>query len=111
MNGRRSNQSGGGDKTDVRNGMNLGADDYLVKPPPRLTLLEAIEARFERQRLNDERVRDELSKVTFRTDFSSPEPLVKNLNLTDREAETLLWVAQANPTQTSQLSSQTAKKP
>src|SRR5262245_33334902 len=74
-----------GEKTDVRNGMNLGADDYLIKPVPRTTLLEAIEARFERQRLNEERVRDELAKVTFRADFSSQAPLANELNLTDRE--------------------------
>src|SRR5215831_11070173 len=33
-----------GEKPDVRAGMNLGADDYLIKPVPRLVLLEAIEA-------------------------------------------------------------------
>jgi DNA-binding NarL/FixJ family response regulator len=83
-----------GEKPDVRAGMNLGADDYLVKPTPRAELLEAIEARFERQRLNDERLRQELSKVSFQPDFRSARPLVDALGLTEREAETLLWVAQ-----------------
>lgn len=83
-----------GEKPDVRAGMNLGADDYLIKPTPRTDLLEAIEARFERQRLQEERTREELSKVSFRPDFSSPQPLVETLGLTGREAETLLWVAQ-----------------
>lgn len=83
-----------GEKGDFRSGMNLGADDYLVKPTPRVELLEAIEARFERQRLNEERLRHELTKVSFQPDFSSPAPLVEKLGLTDREAETLLWVAQ-----------------
>ena len=83
-----------GEKGDFRAGMNLGADDYLVKPTPRVDLLEAIEARFERQRLNEERLRSELAKVSFQPDFSSPAPLVEKLGLTDREAETLLWVAQ-----------------
>lgn len=83
-----------GEKPDVRAGMNLGADDYLVKPTPRIELLEAIEARFERQRLNEERLRQELAKVSFQPDFSSFAPLAVRLGLTDREAETLLWVAQ-----------------
>ena len=83
-----------GEKMDLRAGMNLGADDYLVKPTPRVDLLEAIHARFDRQRLNDEKVKEELSKVSFQPDFSSPAPLVEKLGLTAREAETLLWVAQ-----------------
>jgi DNA-binding NarL/FixJ family response regulator len=83
-----------GEKPDLRAGMNLGADDYLVKPTPRTDLLEAIEARFDRQRLNDERVKQELAKVSFQPDFISPTPLVEKLGLTAREAETLLWVAQ-----------------
>ena len=83
-----------GEKPDVRAGMTLGADDYLVKPTPRKDLLEAIEARFERQRLNEDRLRQELAKVSFQPDFSSFAPLAEKLGLTDREAETLLWVAQ-----------------
>src|SRR6188474_1282058 len=72
-----------GEKPDVRAGMNLGADDYLVKPAPRVELLEAIDARFERQRLQDERLRSELAKVSFQPDFSSPAPLVEKLKLTE----------------------------
>lgn len=83
-----------GEKPDLRAGMNLGADDYLVKPTPRAELLEAIEARFERERLHDERLQQELARVSFRPDFSSAVPLIQRLALTDREAETLLWVAQ-----------------
>jgi len=83
-----------GEKPDVRAGMNLGADDYLVKPTPRTDLLEAIEARFERQRLHEQRLREQLARVSFQPDFSSPAPLVEKLGLTEREAETLLWVAQ-----------------
>jgi len=83
-----------GEKPDLRAGMNLGADDYLVKPTSRADLLEAIEARFDRQRLNEEKLKQELAKVSFQPDFSSPVPLAEKLGLTDREAETLLWVAQ-----------------
>ncbi len=75
-----------GDKTDVRAGMNLGADDYLTKPVVREDLLAAIAARLERRRMMS-------SQAGFQPDFSSAEPL-KVLGLTDRESEVLLWVSQ-----------------
>lgn len=83
-----------GDKPDIRAGMNLGADDYLVKPVTRSDLLEAVDARLERQRIHVEQTRRALAEVRFRPDFSSHAPLVDALGLTVREAETLLWVAQ-----------------
>jgi DNA-binding NarL/FixJ family response regulator len=72
-----------GENGDVRRGMNLGADDYLVKPVKAEDLLEAIAARLERA----------AQQGGFSADFSSPAPLEK-LGLSAREAETLLWVAQ-----------------
>lgn len=73
-----------GEKADLRNGMNLGADDYLTKPVARADLLQAIAARLRR---SEQQARD------FKPDFSSHEPLLK-LDLTPRVAEVLLWVAQ-----------------
>lgn len=72
-----------GERGDVRTGMNLGADDYLVKPVRIQEVLDAIEARLERAQ----------QKTGFNADFSSPAPLEK-LGLSSREAEILLWVAQ-----------------
>jgi DNA-binding NarL/FixJ family response regulator len=74
-----------GEKEDLRNGMNLGADDYLTKPVARLDLLEAINARLRRS--------EQTAQREFKPDFSSYEPLLR-LNLTPRVAEVLLWVAQ-----------------
>jgi DNA-binding NarL/FixJ family response regulator len=74
-----------GERTDLRSGMNLGADDYLTKPVTRVDLLGAVEARFKRQ--------EQVAGHEFRPDFSSAEPLWK-LGLTPRVAEVLLWVAQ-----------------
>ena len=74
-----------GEKEDLRNGMNLGADDYLTKPVARLDLLEAIQARLLRA--------EQQAPREFKPDFSSFEPLLK-LGLTPRVAEVLLWVAQ-----------------
>ncbi len=72
-----------GERGDVRTGMNLGADDYLVKPVRIQEVLDAIEARLERAQ----------QKSGLNADFSSPAPLEK-LGLSSREAEILLWVAQ-----------------
>ncbi|MFM2296123.1 MAG: hypothetical protein RLZZ350_2536, partial [Verrucomicrobiota bacterium] len=72
-----------GEHADIRTGMNLGADDYLVKPTKVDDLLEAIAARLERAQ----------QRNGFSADFSSATPLEK-LGLSPREAEILLWVAQ-----------------
>jgi DNA-binding NarL/FixJ family response regulator len=74
-----------GEKEDLRNGMNLGADDYLTKPVANADLVRAIETRLRRaeQHLNRE----------FKPDFSSFKPLL-GLGLTPRAAEALLWLAQ-----------------
>jgi len=72
-----------GEHADVRTGMNLGADDYLVKPVKVDDLLEAIAARLERAQQNG----------SFKADFKSAKPL-ERLGLSVREAEILLWVAQ-----------------
>ena len=75
-----------GEHGDIRAGMSLGADDYLVKPVHVEDLLGAIEARLERARQHTLPPRQS-------ADFSSPAPLEK-LGLSPREAEILLWVAQ-----------------
>jgi DNA-binding NarL/FixJ family response regulator len=73
-----------GDRTDLRTGMNLGADDYLIKPVTREDLLAAITARLQRAAQHG---------TELRPAFESPAPLEK-LGLTPREAEVLFWVAQ-----------------
>jgi DNA-binding NarL/FixJ family response regulator len=83
-----------GEKTDLRTGMNLGADDYLAKPVSSDELIAAVNARFERQRAHEERLEKEVGEASaFNPDFSSAKPL-ETLGLTEREAEVLLWVAQ-----------------
>jgi DNA-binding NarL/FixJ family response regulator len=74
-----------GERHDLRTGMNLGADDYLMKPVARADLIEAITARFKRH--------EQQAQREFKPDFSSSEPLL-TLGLTPRVAEVLLWVAQ-----------------
>lgn len=72
-----------GDRTELRAGMNLGADDYLTKPVAVDDLLAAITARLRRNEL----------RGPGAPNFTSHEPLQK-LGLTPREAEVLLWIAQ-----------------
>jgi DNA-binding NarL/FixJ family response regulator len=74
-----------GEKDDLRNGMDLGADDYLTKPVANADLIRAIEARLRRAQQQSAR--------EFKPDFSSMEPLRK-FGLTARATETLLWLAQ-----------------
>ena len=92
-----------GEHADIRAGMNLGADDYLVKPVRVDDLLEAIAARLERAQQQN----------GFKANFSSAAPLEK-LGLSPREAEILLWVVQGKSNyETSiilQISSATVKK-
>jgi len=82
-----------GDKTDLRTGMNLGADDYLTKPVGREELLTALQARLARQDAHKTAVATAKSQGGFNPDFSSALPL-HSLGLTERESEVLLWVAQ-----------------
>jgi DNA-binding NarL/FixJ family response regulator len=85
-----------GEKSDIRVGMNFGADDYLSKPIVRDDLLCAIEARLSRQEAQEAHFREAGGHATGSglPDFSSPAPLQAALGLTAREAEVLLWVAQ-----------------
>ena len=73
-----------GEKSDLRKGMNLGADDYLTKPISVDDLVAAINVRLKRQE-------DQRSDAA--PQFVSSEPLQK-LGLTPREADVLFWVAQ-----------------
>jgi DNA-binding NarL/FixJ family response regulator len=75
-----------GEKTDIRSGMNLGADDYLTKPVAKADLLKAVRMRLERAA--------QQARPEFNPNFDSHKPLERQLDLTPRVAETLLWIAQ-----------------
>lgn len=93
-----------GEKTDVRTGMNLGADDYLIKPVSRNDLVAAMDSRFTRK---------QQQRPDFQTLLLSHHPLLK-LGITDREAEVLLWIAKGKSNDDIsvllQISIQTVKK-
>lgn len=66
------------DKNDIRQGMDLGADDYLTKPFAHRDLLKAIEARLKRQQKiigEYSKVKHELDTTVFATyyhEFNTP---------------------------------------
>ncbi|HWL51650.1 MAG TPA: response regulator transcription factor [Chthoniobacteraceae bacterium] len=89
-----------GERCNIRTGMDLGADDYLVKPVGASELLACVRARLKR--------RLRASAPPFSPDFGSPAPL-HALGLTRREAEVLLWVAQGKSNHEIALILETAK--
>jgi DNA-binding NarL/FixJ family response regulator len=76
--------TGEGEMTDLREGMNLGADDYLIKPIDPEQLLTSIRVRLKRAESNAS-----LPQIAP----AAPDQLLC-LGLTPREAEVLFWVAQ-----------------
>lgn len=72
-----------GDMPALRQGMNLGADDYLAKPVDASDLVDAIRTRLERS----------AQQRAFVPRFERATPLEK-LGISPREAEVLLWMAQ-----------------
>jgi DNA-binding NarL/FixJ family response regulator len=84
--------TGWGEKDDVRAGMNLGADDYLVKPVDPAELLAAVSARLRRAA---SAISSAASSAGAREPRGEATPgQLEKLGLTPREAEVLFWVAQ-----------------
>ncbi len=79
--------TGWGEREDLRAGMNLGADDYLVKPVEPAELLAAVSARLRRRQQAGPGRGASVADAT-------PAALAAALGLTPREAEILHWVVQ-----------------
>ncbi|MBD2122242.1 response regulator [Trichocoleus sp. FACHB-262] len=67
-------------KDDFRQGMELGADDYLTKPFTRSQLLKTISTRLEKQAVVDERVQQKLDDVRSTITLALPHELITPLN-------------------------------
>lgn len=58
------------DKSDIRQGMKLGADDYLTKPYTRLDLLDAIDSRLAKQKTLNQHFSTQLQQVEDRLNYA-----------------------------------------
>lgn len=67
------------DRTDMRQGMNLGADDYLIKPFSAVELLEAIQARFKQKLAADRQVQERIEELRRSISVLLPEKLKEPL--------------------------------
>jgi len=80
--------TGWSERDDVRAGMNLGADDYLVKPVDPAELLAAVRSRLQRRKQTAGPANNQPKAE------ATPAALAIALDLTAREAEILYWVVQ-----------------
>jgi two-component system, sensor histidine kinase and response regulator len=67
-------------KDDFRQGMELGADDYLTKPFTRSALLKAISTRLEKQAVVEERNQQRLDDLRSSVTLALPHELINPLN-------------------------------
>jgi diguanylate cyclase (GGDEF)-like protein len=67
------------DRADMRQGMNLGADDYLTKPFTSQELIGAVNARLQKQQELTEPYRNEMRKVTEKLNQMVYTDLLTNL--------------------------------
>lgn len=67
------------DKSDIRSGMNLGADDYLTKPFDPDELLKAIDTRFSKLENFEKQANSKLEELRTNISFSLPHELLTPL--------------------------------
>ncbi len=67
-------------KADLREGMELGADDYLTKPFTRDELMKAINTRLDKQRVIERRTQEKLDDLRSSITLSLPHELRTPLN-------------------------------
>lgn len=68
------------ERTDVRRGMELGADDYITKPFSGTELLNAVESRFKKIDLSREQLSADLYGLSTLMKTSNGKDLLKNLS-------------------------------
>jgi len=66
--------------TDLRYGMNLGADDYLTKPFTHQDLLEAINSRIQKHKAFEQKAQEQLDELCNKITLSLPHELRTPLN-------------------------------
>ncbi len=85
------------EQEDVRSGMNLGADDYLLKPVKRDVLIGAIEARLNRsQQIRSLKERQAVQKFESTYSYSAEQIRVKIGTLSKSESKILKLISEGN---------------
>lgn len=79
---------------DMRQGMNLGADDYLTKPFTRTELLQAISSRLSRQQTFAQHAESELAGLQQSISYSIPNKILDPLDEIARVSEVLVQDAE-----------------
>lgn len=78
------------DQSDFRQGMELGADDYLAKPFTRSELLKAVETRLEKQAIVDQQIHQKLDDLRSSITLSLPHELSTPLNVISNASSLLI---------------------
>ncbi|HTB05838.1 MAG TPA: response regulator [Bacteroidia bacterium] len=83
------------ERADIRKGMNMGADDYLIKPFDEVELLNAVEARLKRNQFFKKNYSRDLSGliqfVNEAKEFSLPESLVADFKAKNHPKKETLY--------------------
>lgn len=87
------------DKSDIRQGMNLGADDYLSKPFKMNELLTAVESRIQQFKKRVEKAQEASESMRADLGKSIPHEFITPLNAILGFSEVLLAMNQDNPEQ------------
>ncbi len=75
---------------EVRQGMNLGADDYLTKPFTRDSLMQAIETRLSKQQKITEQSEEQLNSLRQRISYSLLNKILDPLDKIEKTSESLI---------------------
>jgi two-component system, sensor histidine kinase and response regulator len=74
---------------DMRQGMNLGADDYLTKPFTRDSLMQTIETRLSKQQKIDEQSEEQLNSLRKKISYSLLNKILDPLDKIEKTSESL----------------------